>query len=731
MAGPRAYKLTTPLGEDVLLFYRMEAEEALSRIPEFSLECLSENPAIDPDAILAKNITITLRLPDESPRDFAGYVTRFAQAGMHGRYHRYQATVRPWTWFLTRTSDCRIFQHLTVPEIVKQVFADHDTAEFEDRLTATYPVRKYCVQYRETDHAFVSRLLEEEGIYTFFEYTGKKNTLVLADSLAAHNPFPGYASVPFVRPRTVARTEVEHVAQWRFQREVQAGRFVHTDYDFKKPGVKLEASTLMQRKHEHADYEVFDFPGEYYEKGDGDVYVKTRRDEAHSAFELVDGVTNARGIATGCLFALSDHPRADQNREYLLTRSAFTCQIEGYESDDPNQGATYDCRFTALATDQQFRPARLTPRPIVKGLQTAVVTGPAGEEIYTDEWGRVKVQFHWDRYGLMDENSSCWIRVSHPWAGKNFGMMSVPRIGQEVVIEFIEGDPDRPLITGRVYNAEQMPPWELPGNKTQTGVLTRSSQGGAYGNANAIRFEDKAGEEQLWLHAEKDQLTEVEHDEDKWVGNDRRKTIDRDETTQVHRHRTETVDGNEIITVHMNRTETVDQDETITIHQNRKERVDLNENVSIGINHREDVGGNETVAIGANRSVTIGANKNETVALAKAETIGLAKALSIGAAYQVSVGAAMNTSVGLSQSAQVGMSKSTKVGQDYTIDVGKTFTLTAGDSITLKVGKSVLVMKKDGTITLNGHDLTINMTGEQRIKAAGNITMKGQKILEN
>ncbi|MCB1930567.1 MAG: type VI secretion system tip protein VgrG [Rhodocyclaceae bacterium] len=722
MAGSRTYTLSTPLGPDVLLFYRMRAVETLSQVPEIRLECLSEVRAIDIDAILAKSVTVTMRLPDESPREFSGYVTRFAQAGMHGRYHVYHATVRPWLWFLTRTADCRVFQHRTVPEIVREVFADHPSADFADRLTGRYPQRKYCVQYRESDYAFVSRLMEEEGMYHFFEYKGGKNTLVLADSLAAHNPYPGYAQVPFVRPRSIARTEYEHISDWRVEREVRPGRYVYTDYDFQKPDVRLEVSALMQRKHEHADYEVFDFPGEYYDKDIGESLINTRRDESHSRFEMIEARANARGLACGCMFTLSDHPRADQNQEYLVTRTELTCRAEGYESDEP-LGASYDCHFHALSAEQQFRPQRVTPRPVVKGLQTAVVTGPAGEEIFTDEWGRVKVQFHWDRYGLRDENSSCWVRVSHPWAGRNFGMMSVPRVGQEVVVEFIEGDPDRPLITGRVYNAGQMPPWELPASKTQTGILSRSSQGGAYDNANAIRFEDKLGEEQLWLHAEKDQLTEVEHDEDKWVGNDRRKTIDRDETTNVHRHRSETVDGNETITIHQNRSETVDQDETIVIHQNRRERVDLNETISIGIDRSEDVGANETVKIGANRSVTIGANKAETVAMAKAETIGLAKALSIGAGYQVSVGAAMNTSVGLSQSEQVGRSKNCSIGESYTVE--------AGDSITLKVGSSQLVMKADGTIVLSGKDITIKGSGNIRIEAGGTLVHKAGTIHQN
>jgi type VI secretion system secreted protein VgrG len=310
--------------------------------------------------------------------------------------------------------------------------------------------------------------------------------------------------------------------------------------------------------------------------------------------------------------------------------------------------------------------------------------------------------------------------------------MQVPRINQEVVVDFLEGDPDQPLITGRVYNAEQMPPWELPANATQSGLLTRSSKTGVYSNANALRFEDKKGEEQLWLHAEKDQLTEVEHDEDKWVGNDRRKTIDRDETNHIKRDRTETVDRNEKINVHGWRTEEVDLDETITIHKNRTETVDLNETISIGINRTESVGANETVSIGANRTETVGGMQTETVSLADVQTIGLAKMLNVGLGYSVNVGAAMNTIVGGFKMEQVGLYKSVSVlGGDYVVNVpsgNHTFTvnqhvvISAGganskitmtdESITLQVGEASLVLKSNGDITLSGNDLKNAFSGK-------------------
>ncbi|WP_284407772.1 type VI secretion system tip protein TssI/VgrG, partial [Acidovorax sp. SUPP3434] len=415
-------------------------------------------------------------------------------------------------------------------------------------------------------------------------------------------------------------------------------------------------------------------------------------------------------------------------------------------------------RFTLLAqpTSVPYTPARTTPKPRTTGPQTAVVVGPPGEEIWPDQYGRVKVQFHWDRVGAMNENSSCWVRVSSSWAGSGFGAMFIPRINMEVVVDFLNGDPDYPLITGCVYNADNMPPWALPANATQSGIKTKSSKGGAFGDglkngagdANAIRFEDKAGAEQLWLHAQKDQLTEVENDEDKWVGNDRRKTIDRDETNVIHRDRTETVDRDETITVHNNRTERVDHNEKISIGDNRSEDVGIDETVSIGNNRSKTIGRNEKDKIGNNWSIKVGSFKTETVGLAYLQNVGLAKMMNIGAAYNVNVGAAMVVNVGLTQSTNVlmgrsvtvGQSQTSKVGKDRTdstsdnytesvgknaattigevrtLSVGKEMSVTVGDAIEIKCGKAVLRMTSDGTVQINGQ--TINVAGSSSVTVA-------------
>ena len=696
---PKPFSLTTPLPADALWFESMHHTAGLSVLEETQYQLLSTHADLEPEKLLGQPVDLQVALRDGQTRHLCGHITRFGIGQHQGRHFGYQATVRPWLWFLTRTSDCRIFQEMTVPDIVEAVFKDHAAvAHYQLSLARSYRKRVYCVQYRETDFNFIARLLEDEGIYWYFAHSEGQHTLMLVDAPSAHTPMAGNPQLPFYDNDGQVPPDTEFVSHWQFARSVKPGKTVLTSYDFERPSTNLKVQQTLGRSYNLADEELFDYQGDYVQKGDGQQQADDRLDEQQCRFERQGGRSNAHALATGHCFTLARHPRDDQNANYLCLQLDLSVRNQSGESG--SSAGDLHCSFAAQDASQTFRPQRRTPRPFVQGLQTAVVVGPAGEELFTDKYGRVKVQFHWDRYGQKNEKSSCWVRVSTPWAGKSFGFIHVPRIGQEVVVDFLEGDPDQPLITGRVYNAEQMPPWALPANATQSGVLSRSSKGGAYGNANALRFEDKKGAEQLWLHAEKDQLTEVENDEDKWVGRDRRKTIDQDETNHIKRDRTETVDRNEKITVHGWRTEEVDLDEKVTIHKNRTERVDLDEKISIGMNRSEDVGVNESISIGSNRSVSIGGSKTETVAMAKAETIGLAKALSIGAAYQTTVGGLMNTTVGLTQATQVGLSKSAKVGKSYSI--------TAGDELSITVGKSSLVMKKDGTIAITGKDLFIN-----------------------
>lgn len=760
----RAIEIVTPLGQDVLLFHRMNASEELSRLSEFELDLLSEQGDINVDQILGKNVTVKLEMQGEGVRHFNGYVTRFAQSGMFGRYHVYRAMVRPWLWFLTRTTDCRIFQEMTVPEIIKQVFNDHSVADFRSNLSDSYHKWNYCVQYRETDFNFVCRLMENEGIYYYFTHAEGRHTLVLVDAYSAHEPAAGCDTLPFIDSDRVVRPEQEYVKQWRYAREIHPGNCQLTDFDFERPAVDLAVKTKVKREHVLSDYEVYDYPGCYVQAADGSRYVQARIDEMQSRFEMARGDTNARGLSVGHLFKLTGQPRADQNREYLVSAAIHRLEYNAYETQDAaSAGASYSCRFTALASRQQFRPQRSTPKPFVQGPQTAIVVGPSGDEIYTDKYGRVKVQFHWDRYGKKNESSSCWIRPSHPWAGKNWGMVSIPRIGQEVIVDFLEGDPDRPIITGRVYNAEQMPPYALPANMTQTGILSRSSKSGTGANANELRFEDKKGAEQVYLHAEKNQDIEVENDETHWVGHDRRKTIDNDETTQVGHDRTETVGNNETITIGVDRTEQVGSNEKIAIGVNRTESVGANETITVGANRTENVGSNETITIGSNRTITVGSCETATVVAQRTHTVGINETITVGAAQEVTIGAMQMVTVGANQMVNVGINQSvgvganqsvdvganmsesvggsqtstiknertTSVGKDDALNVGKNLVIEAGETITIKTGNSSITMHKDGTVHIKGKNITVEGSGKINAKATSDIVMKGSKILQN
>jgi type VI secretion system secreted protein VgrG len=736
----RSIVVTSPLGEDVLLFHSMNVSEQLGRLFQFDLDLLSEDPEIKLQDILAQNVTVRYLRPDGEYRYFNGFVNQFSQAGSHGNLFVYRATLRPWFWFLTRTADCRIFQNKTVPDIIKEVFRDEGFSDFEDTLSGSYREWENCVQYRETDFNFISRLMEQEGMYYFFKHEDGKHTLVLSDSISAHETVPGYEEVPYYPPEESERRERDHISDWSLNQIIQPGAYALNDYDFKKPKADLEVKSSVSREHDQSEFEIYDYPGEYKESGDGEGYVRARIEELQSQHEEVQGAGNVAGLMTGCLFKLTNYPRDDQNREYLITSASYNLGPQEYESEGAGASdSIFSCNISAIDKQQAFRAPRITSKPLVQGPQTATVVGKDGEEIWTDKYGRVKVQFHWDRYGEDNENSSCWIRVSHPWAGKNWGAVAIPRIGQEVIVSFIEGDPDQPIITGRVYNDDNMHPYELPANATQSGVKTRSSKEGSPDNFNELRFEDKKGEEQLYIHAEKNQDNIVENDETTSVGHDRTEDVGNDETITIGNDRTESVGNNETITIGVDRTESVGSNETITI----------------GVDRTESVGSNETITIGSSRSVTIGSNKSETISINKAETIGAAKELTIGGLYQVTVGGVMNETVALAKAQEVGATKDTivagnvsenyngsqttsvskdhseTIGENQTIKIGKNLTIEAGDQVVIKTGKASITMKKDGTISVEGKDITVKGSGEINVKASKDITMKGKNILQN
>lgn len=685
----RRIRITTPLGE-ALQFRQLRGHEALSELFELEVDLLAEDKNIDPKALLGQGASVSIQTQSGGLRHIDGIVTRFGLQGQDHRHYSYRATLRPWLWLASLKSDFRIFQFKTVPDILREVLGRYGKP-FELQLARSYRAWEYCVQYGESDHAFMARLCEHEGIYWYHRHEAGQHTLVLVDDIeSGHKPLPGGAAIPFHPPEKAAVADKESIHTWQVLQDVHPGRHANDDYDFKKPRADLANMRQNPPGHAHDGYEQYEWPGGYTEFADGETYARLRLEEHLSPRHRARASSNRAELGPGYTLQLQNHPRQDQNQTYLILATHYDLHENPQVSEGSGQsGSQQKFQLVLQPKTIPYRPQRTTPKPRTHGPQTAVVVGPAGEEIWTDQYGRIKVQFHWDRLGNNDENSSCWVRVSTSWAGPNFGAVFVPRIGMEVIIDFLSGDPDYPILTGCVYNAQNMPPWGLPDNATQSGLLTRSSKGGApgagmkngAGDANAIRFEDKAGQEQLWLHAQKDQLTEVEHDEDKWVGNDRRKTVDGHETNVIHKNRTETVDLN------------------------------------------------ETVTIGINRSVTIGGNKTETISGAKAETVALAKALSIGGAYQVSVGAAMNETVGGAKLTEVAGQRGEVVGLGKSLSIGKTYALKAGDEIALNSGASTLSMKSGGSVDLAAKEIRLHTGGGYiLIKDSGSIEISGSEI---
>lgn len=550
----RFAQVTTPLGKDILLFSRMSGNEEMSRLFEYEVDLLVDNKnramvtsGFPTNKVLGQAMSIALELPTGGTRYFHGLVTQFRHHGAADDYFLFRAVLRPWLWFLTRTSNCRIFQDLSVPDIIKKIFTDNGFSDFKLELTGSYKPRNYCVQYRETDFNFISRLMEYEGIFYFFEHEKAKHTLVIADSVNAHQTIANYATIPYFPPENVDRRKQDHIFEWHTAHQVQSGTYVLNDYDFEKPKSNLVTKFTEKKPHSHAEGEQYDYPGNYFEPPIGETYSNIRLDELQTDYEVMQGRGNALGLTTGMLFTLKDHYIAPENTKHILISANFLIVSNQYRSTSGEENR-YECSFKTIRSTQQFRPQRLTPVPFVQGPQTATVVGKDGEEIWTDKYGRIKVQFHWERNGKKNETSSCWIRVATPIAGKQWGWVSLPRIGQEVVVSFLEGNPDRPLITGSVYNANQMPPYTLPANQTQSGLKTRSSKEGVADNFNELRFEDKKGSEEVYFHAEKDFNCVIENNETRKIGLDKKDKGN--QTTDIQNDRTTTLKmGNDALTV--------------------------------------------------------------------------------------------------------------------------------------------------------------------------------------
>lgn len=672
---------SSPLGADKLLVRSMRGVERISEPFSFDLEMFSEDAALAFDSIVGKNACVTVTMPDDTKRYVNGVVVRFAQGGRDRRYTTYFAELRPWFWVLKQHVDCRVFQEMTALEIIEKVFGDLSYTDYENKCTGSFTARDYCVMYQESTFDFVSRLLEDEGCFYYFTHTADKHTLVLANSADAYAAAAGPATVGYQDQRRVDWPE-QLVTGCRLEKRVIPKEFWMDDYNFETPATDLHAkSTGSAGKHGLAEY-----PGGFTVKADGETKAGLRLDAYESEEKQLTGAGHCRGFFAGAKFTLENHPRSDANAEYVLAEVAHDASHLGYSNT-----------FTAMPATVVARPRTKTRRPRIHGSQTAVVKGKSGEEIWTDKYGRIKVRFHWDHQGdadgYTDEKSSCWVRVAHSWAGKGWGSIFIPRVGMEVVVSFLNGDPDRPLVTGCVYNATQTVPYALPGEQTKSTIKSESSKEGT-GEYNELRFEDKKDAEEIYVHAEKDMLTEIE--------NNRTVTLKAAKADA----------GHDVLTVEKgNRTVTIKEGNLATTIEKGNETRDITKGnltttLDEGNETHELKKGNRTLKVKGNQEVTVDGNYKLTV---KGD-------LTIAVTGEVKLTGQKNIKIEATQNLTA------KGSQNATVEAGQNLTAKGGMNAKMEGGMNAEV--KGGTQTkVSGAMVDVNGSG--MVKIAGGMIKVG------
>ncbi|MBK8255871.1 MAG: type VI secretion system tip protein VgrG [Polyangiaceae bacterium] len=750
---------------DALDIRNFQVVERMNELFEVTVVALSDNPDIDFESVVGQAMTFTAMQGAEGTdvRSWTGVCNHIEQIGAEERgLSTYRMVLVPQLWLLSQRRNHRMFQLMSEVDIVRKILGEWGI-NFTENLQGSYKKRKYRVQYAETDFAFICRMLEDAGIAFYFRTDGETQ-LVLNDAPQLNPP----RGKPIAYRDNPSEADREHVTEVRIGRQIRPGKYVVRDHDYRRPpSYDLKSTAITDGSIEQSLERFHYVPGAFLFESDrgestpiADDRGKYRTDEKEAGAlamrrleaqraetRTVTFDTNTMDLAPGTIVSFLDHPKTElaPGNELLVLGQQLT--------GSPN--AAWQCTCEAVSAKLAYRPPLLTPKPKTSGVESATVVGPAGEEIHTDEFGRVRVHFHWDRESKMDEKSSCWIHVSQPWGGTGFGGTNLPRIGQEVIVDFLGGDPDRPIIIGRVYTNLQKTPYKLPDNKTQSGWQSRSSPGGSASNYNEIMFEDKKGQELVRMQAEKDRdklvkndetvrighdrTKQVGHDDALQVGNDRTRQVGHDENVQIGNDRTRQVGHDETISIGNDRTRMVGNNEAVSVGNNRSKSIGSNESLFVGANQSEEIGSNRSVQVGsnhsekvgANKSVTIGMAKVETVGLASAETVGLAKTLTVGAAYAITVGAQMMTNVAMNQTNNVGMAQSETVGTTKTVAVG--------EKITITCGASLITMDKEGMITISGKDITVtasgvvnvNAQGDVNVQSAAKVNVKGSQIHMN
>jgi len=722
------------LADASLQVFHFTGRESLSQPFEFHIDLACNDANLDLEAPLGKSATLTLRGRQYSGSRYLrivhGVVERFVQLSAGIRQSRYQATLVPTVRQLHFTRNACIFQKLSSPEVTQAVLrAGKVPADWVNAmLHNSYEPRDYCVQYQESDLNFVQRLWEEEGIFYFFEHDENKDLIVLGDGHHAFDSLSHYSEIDF---HDQPHDYEEGIGEFRAENALRSGATVLRDFRFKHPSLDMEAKAEGEK---FTDRKLYYFPGEYVDPGLGQRLAKIRLEEQQCQRSRYVGSGNVRAMLPGYKFTLARHRRRDCNQEYLIVsveHEGTQPQALGEEAASVQKTA-YQNRIECMPASILFRPPRRAEAPRIAGVQTAMVVGPPGEEIHCDEHGRVKVQFHWDREGGRNDDSSCWVRVSQPWGGMGQGGMFIPRIGQEVVVQFLEGDPDRPLIVGRVYNGENPVPHGLPAAKNISTIRSCSTPGG--GGFNELKFNDTAGTEEVFFHSQFNRNDVTLHDQTLTVGNnqtntvgvDRTRQVGHDEKISVSNDLTRQVGHDEKISVGNDRTRQVGHDEKISVGNDRTCQVGNNETVSVGTNSSRAVGQHDQLTVGGNQSISIVQNQStevgssqslsisgtQSVSVGKAatETVALAKALTIGAGYQITVGGAMNTTVGGIHAEEVGLIKTVIVGQKLMLVCGKSkIVLDSSGKISIE-GAEILINAKEGPAEFHGK--SVQITGE-------------------
>ncbi|AHG22535.1 type VI secretion protein Vgr [Chania multitudinisentens RB-25] len=660
--------------------------EALSTPFVLHVGLASANPAVDFSAVLDQDSTLYIWREGVLQRSITGMVASFEQGNTGFHQTRYSMVIRPALWRTSLRQNSRIFQLESIESIISTLLKENGINDFAFGFRHPHPAREFCVQYNETDFDFIQRLTAEEGIFYYFEFGSGRNTVVYADDVGA---LPKGASLPY-NPNVAAQAQELCVTHFTRSAQVRPASVQLKDYTFKNPKWAAEFNEQARElQNQRPDYEHFDFPGRFKDEQHGKDFTHYRLEALRNDANMGQGESNEFTLQPGQLFSLNNHPRTDLNHAWQIVSIQHTGkQMQALEQTSGDQGTVLFNHFSFIPPRQTWRPTPL-PKPVMDGPQIATVVGPASEEIFCDEYGRVRLQFLWDRYGKSNDQSSCWIRVTQPWAGQGWGMLAIPRIGQEVVVDFLHGDPDQPIVTGRTYHASNLPPSALPGAKTQMALQSKTHKGAGY---NELRFEDQEGKQQLSLRAQKDMNT----------------TVLNDRTTTVSGNHTETVTKDQKVTVSGAQTMDITKDQTMTITGAQRINVTQDRIIEVQAGQQTAIKADDRLLISGKQKTKIDLDQEYDVAGSQKNTVGVNQTLKI-AGYQ-------RSKIGGDKKTYIGNDNSTRVKGNNKLTVDDSITITAGTSLILQCGLSSIVMDSEGNITIIGVNISSAAESTHNIK---------------